>query len=92
MKIYKAVQKLLMGDTHTDRHTQTGDLISLYLFLESGLKWIRCVNILVALIANVFYFIGLSVSFRKIGNGVSVSRCACFWVSVSRTVHVRLIV
>jgi hypothetical protein len=65
MKIYKAVQKLLMVDPHTDRHTQIGDLISMYLFLESGLKWIRCLNILVALIANVFHFIGVSVSFSK---------------------------
>jgi hypothetical protein len=34
MKIYQAVQKLLVGDT--DR--QTGDLISLLSFVESGLK------------------------------------------------------
>jgi hypothetical protein len=32
MKIYKAVQKLLMGDR------QTGDLISLLSFLESRIK------------------------------------------------------
>jgi hypothetical protein len=36
MKIYLAVQKLLLGDTQTDR--QTGDLISLLSFLESRLK------------------------------------------------------
>jgi hypothetical protein len=34
MKIYQAVQKVLVGET--DR--QTGDLISLLSFLESGLK------------------------------------------------------
>jgi hypothetical protein len=46
MKIYEAVQKLLVGhtDTHTntDKHRQTdrqtGDLISLLSFLESRLK------------------------------------------------------
>jgi hypothetical protein len=38
MKIYQAVQNLLLGDTHTHRHTQTGDLISLLSFLESRLK------------------------------------------------------
>jgi hypothetical protein len=36
MKIYQAVQKLLVGDTQTDR--QTGDLINLLSFLESRLK------------------------------------------------------
>jgi hypothetical protein len=35
-KIYKAVQKLLVGDTQTDR--QTGDLISLLSCLKSRLK------------------------------------------------------
>jgi hypothetical protein len=35
MKIYQAVQKLLVGDTQTDR--ETGDLISLLSFLESRL-------------------------------------------------------
>jgi hypothetical protein len=44
MKIYQAVQKLLVGDTdrhtHIDRQTdrQTGDLINLLSFLESMLK------------------------------------------------------
>jgi hypothetical protein len=49
MKIYQAVQKLLVGacththtNTHTNTHThtdrQTGDLISLLSFLESRLK------------------------------------------------------
>jgi hypothetical protein len=46
MKIYHAVQKLLVGDTqtdinthtHTHTHTQTGDLISLLSFLESRIK------------------------------------------------------
>jgi hypothetical protein len=42
MKIYKAVQKLLVGDTYTQagRQTdrQTGDLISVLSFLESRLK------------------------------------------------------
>jgi hypothetical protein len=37
MKIYQAVQKLLVGDIQT--HTQTGDLISLLSFLESSLKY-----------------------------------------------------
>jgi hypothetical protein len=36
MKFYQAVQKLLVGDTEIDR--QTGDLLSLNLFLESRLK------------------------------------------------------
>jgi hypothetical protein len=36
MKIYQAVQKLLVGGTQTDR--QTGDLIILLSFLESRLK------------------------------------------------------
>jgi hypothetical protein len=36
MKIYQAVQKLLMGDTQTGR--QPGGLISLLSFLESRLK------------------------------------------------------
>jgi hypothetical protein len=36
MKIYQAVQKLLVGDLQTER--QTGDLISLLSFLESRLK------------------------------------------------------
>jgi hypothetical protein len=36
MKIYQSVQKLLVGNTQRD--TQTGDLISLLLFLESRLK------------------------------------------------------
>jgi hypothetical protein len=36
IKIYQAVPKLLMADTQTDR--ETGDLISLILFLESRLK------------------------------------------------------
>jgi hypothetical protein len=36
MKIYQAVQKLLMGDAQTER--QTGDLISLLSFLGSRLK------------------------------------------------------
>jgi hypothetical protein len=35
MKIYQAVQKLLVGDTQTDR--EIGDLISLLSFLESRL-------------------------------------------------------
>jgi hypothetical protein len=38
MKIYQAVQKLLLGGTQTDR--ETGDLISLLSFLESMLKCI----------------------------------------------------
>jgi hypothetical protein len=41
IKIYQLVQKLLGGDTQTDRRTdrQTGDLISLtFLFEESRLK------------------------------------------------------
>jgi hypothetical protein len=33
MKIYQAAQKLLVGDTQTDR--QTNDLISLLSFLET---------------------------------------------------------
>jgi hypothetical protein len=45
MKIYQAVQKLLVGDTQTDTdthtHTQTGDLISLLSFLKSRLKSIQ---------------------------------------------------
>jgi hypothetical protein len=36
MKIYQAVQKLLVEDTQTDM--QTGDLIHLLSVLESGLK------------------------------------------------------
>jgi hypothetical protein len=36
VKIYQAFQKLLVGDTQTDR--QTGDLINLLSFLESRLK------------------------------------------------------
>jgi hypothetical protein len=36
MKNYQAFQKLLMGDTQSDR--QTGDLISLLSFMESRLK------------------------------------------------------
>jgi hypothetical protein len=43
MKIYQAVQKLLLGDTWTD--TLTGDLISLLSLLESRLArrmcWVR---------------------------------------------------
>jgi hypothetical protein len=38
MKIYQAVHKLLVGDTQTYRHTQTGKLISLLSFLETRLK------------------------------------------------------
>jgi hypothetical protein len=38
MKIYQAVQKLLVGHTHTHTHTETGDLISLLSFLEGRLK------------------------------------------------------
>jgi hypothetical protein len=38
MKIYGAVQNLLMGDTQTHTDKQTGDLIRLLSFLESGLK------------------------------------------------------
>jgi hypothetical protein len=41
IKIYQLVQKLLVGDTQTDRETdrQDGDLISLtFLFKESRLK------------------------------------------------------
>jgi len=48
MKIYKAVQKLLVGDTQTDRQSdrQTGDLISLLSFLESRLKIMSmCINL-----------------------------------------------
>jgi hypothetical protein len=41
MKIYQAVQKLLVGG-HTDR--QTGDLISPLLFFESRLKDGICCN------------------------------------------------
>jgi hypothetical protein len=41
MKIYEAVQKLIVGGTQTDTHTQTdrqtGDLRSLLSFLESRL-------------------------------------------------------
>jgi hypothetical protein len=37
MKIYQAVQKLLVGDTQTDTHR---DLISLLSFLESVLKFL----------------------------------------------------
>jgi hypothetical protein len=36
MKIYNVVQKLLVGDTQTDK--ETGDFISLLSFLESRLK------------------------------------------------------
>jgi hypothetical protein len=36
LKIYQAVQKILVGDI--ERHTQTGDLISLLSFLESRIK------------------------------------------------------
>jgi hypothetical protein len=36
MKIYRNGSKVISGDTQTD--TQTGDLISLLSFLESGLK------------------------------------------------------
>jgi hypothetical protein len=36
IKIYEAFQKLLVGDTQTDR--QTGDFVSLLSFLESRLK------------------------------------------------------
>jgi hypothetical protein len=36
MKIYHAVQKLLVGDT--ERQKETGDFISLLSFLESRLK------------------------------------------------------
>jgi hypothetical protein len=39
MKIYQAFQKLLVGDTQTDR--QTGDLISLLSFLEIRLKIVQ---------------------------------------------------
>jgi hypothetical protein len=40
MKIFQAVQKLLVGDTQTDTETdrQTGDFIGLLPFLESRLK------------------------------------------------------
>jgi hypothetical protein len=42
IKIYQAVQNLLVGDTQTDRQTEadrkTDDLISLHLFLASRLK------------------------------------------------------
>jgi hypothetical protein len=34
MKMYHTVQKLLVGETQTDRDRQTGDLISLLSFLE----------------------------------------------------------
>jgi hypothetical protein len=36
LKIYQSVQKILVGDI--ERHTQTGDLISLLSFLESRIK------------------------------------------------------
>jgi hypothetical protein len=39
VKIYQAVQKVLAGDTQTDR--QTGDLISLLSFLERRLTNIQ---------------------------------------------------
>jgi hypothetical protein len=44
MKMYQAVQKLLVGDTqtdgqtHTHTHTKPGDLISLLSFLESRIR------------------------------------------------------
>jgi hypothetical protein len=40
MKIYQVVQKLLLGDTQTDRQTdtKTGSLMSLLSFLERRLK------------------------------------------------------
>jgi hypothetical protein len=40
MKLYQAVQKLLVGDIQTDTHAdrRTGDLISLLSFLKSKLK------------------------------------------------------
>jgi hypothetical protein len=49
MEIYEAIQKLLVGDTLTERHTdgQTGDLISLFSFLES---WLIIGSILGAII------------------------------------------
>jgi hypothetical protein len=37
IKIYHAVQKLLVGDTETQTYRQTGDLISLRSYLESTL-------------------------------------------------------
>jgi hypothetical protein len=36
MKLYQLAEKLLVGDTQTDR--QTGDLICLHSFLENRLK------------------------------------------------------
>jgi hypothetical protein len=38
MKIYRAVQKLSMGDIHTDTDRRTGDFISLLPFFERRLK------------------------------------------------------
>jgi hypothetical protein len=38
MRIYKAVQNLLVQDTHSQKDRQTGDLTSILSFLESGLK------------------------------------------------------
>jgi hypothetical protein len=38
MKIYQAVQKLLVGDTQTDRERQAGDLIILLFFFG---KWAK---------------------------------------------------
>jgi hypothetical protein len=38
MKIYLAVQKLLVGDTQANRDRQTGDLIKSNLIFESTLK------------------------------------------------------
>jgi hypothetical protein len=49
MKIYQAVQKLLVGGTQRDR--QTGDLISLLSFLESRLKiglWLNALGCAIA--------------------------------------------
>jgi hypothetical protein len=39
MKIYEAVQKVLVGDPQT--HRQTGDVISILLFFECRLKWVE---------------------------------------------------
>jgi hypothetical protein len=51
MKIYQAVQKLLVGDTYT--HKRTGDLISLLSFLEYRLKWWCWVGPTVSLVDTV---------------------------------------
>jgi hypothetical protein len=55
MKLYEALEKLLMGYTHTHTHRQTGDLISILSFLESRLK--QCMSKLI-IIHALFYDTG----------------------------------